>query len=125
MSVSKGLEEFLKYIRDTEQLHRISIANEQQANDETQDILHSLELGEHSYHDQAHLAAKLREVRKNRRAAKDLITQTTPIVEWVEHNRGIIKGLEQVLGKVRKEEKNADGRIYTPKTNIADDNKKG
>lgn len=125
MSVSKGLEEFLKYIRDTEQLHRISIANEQQANDETQDILHSLELGEHSYHDQANLAAKLREVRKNRRAAKDLITQTTPIVEWVEHNRGIIKGLEQVLGKVRKEEKNADGRIYTPKTNIADDNKKG
>ncbi len=54
-----------------------------------------------------------------------MITQTTPIVEWAEHNRGIIKGLEQVLGKVRKEEKNADGRIYTPKTNIADNNKKG
>lgn len=125
MSISKGIESFLNYIREMEQLHRISIANEQQANDETQDILHSLELGEHGYHDTAHLAAKLREVRKNRRAAKDLIAQTSPIVDWAEHNRSTIKGLEQILGKVRKEEKNANGRIYTPKTNIADDNKKG
>ncbi len=72
MSVSKGIESFLNYVREMEQLHRISIANEQQANDETQDILHSLELGEHSYHDQAHLAANLREIRKKTEGCQGL-----------------------------------------------------
>lgn len=122
--VSIGLDEFLKYIRNIEQLNRMALADEQQSNDETQDILHSLELEEHDYHSTAHLAKKLKKVRQKRRAAKDLITQTTPIIDWVEHNRGVIKGLEQLLGKVRKEEKNADGRIYTPKTTITDDGKK-
>lgn len=122
--VSKGFEEFLKYLRETEQLSRIAIADEQQSNDETQDILHSLELEEHDYHSKARLAAKLKEVRKSRRTAKDIIAQTAPIIDWMEHNRGVIKGLEQLLGKVRKEEKNASGRIYTPKTTITDHNKK-
>lgn len=118
--ISKGLESFLNYLRETEQLSRFAFADEQQANDETQDILHSLELEEHNYHSTAHLAERLKEVRKKRRAAKDMIAQTAPIIEWIEHNKSVIKTLEQVLGRVRKEEKNADGRIYTPKTNIAD-----
>lgn len=121
MSVSKGLDEFLKYIREIEQLNRMAVADEQQANDETQDILHSLELEEHDYHSSARLAKKLKKIRQKRRTAKDLIAQTTPIIEWADHNRGVIKGLEQLLGKVRKEEKNASGRIYTPKTTITDD----
>lgn len=63
--VSIGLDEFLKYIRNIEQLNRMAIADEQQANDETQDILHSLELEEHDYHSTAHLAKKLKRYGKN------------------------------------------------------------
>lgn len=117
-TVSNGIEAFLDYIRETEQLYRISVANEQEANDATQDILHSLELETHDYHSSARLARKLKEVRQARRAAKDLMGQTLPVVEWAEGNRQTIKSLERLLGEVRKMEKNTGNRIYTPKTTI-------
>lgn len=117
-TVSNGIEAFLDYIRETEQLYRISVANEQEANDATQDILHSLELEVHDYHSSARLARKLKEVRQARRAAKDLMGQTLPVVEWAEGNRQTIKALERLLGEVRKMEKNTGNRIYTPKTAI-------
>ena len=117
-TVSNGIETFLDYIRETEQLYRISVANEQEANDATQDILHSLELEDHDYHNSARLARKLKEVRQARRAAKDLMGQTLPVVEWAEGNRQTVKALERLLGEVRKMEKNTGNRIYTPKTAI-------
>lgn len=113
--LSAGIEAFLDYIRETEQLYRISVANEEDANDETQDILHSLELEEHDYHDTARLGKRLKEVRQARRAAKDIMAQARPVVEWVETNRKTISALEQLLGAVRKAEKNTENRIYTPK----------
>lgn len=116
--ISSGIETFLDYIREMEQLYRISMLNESEANDETQDILHSLELEEHNYHDTARLGKKLKEVRQARRTAKDIMSQTYPIKEWAENNRSVVKGLEQLLGKVRKEEKNTEGRLYTPRTEI-------
>lgn len=115
--ISKGIEKFLDYLREMQQLYNISLMNESEANDATQDILHSLELEEHDYHETARLGKKLKEVRQQRRTAKDLIQQTEPIVEWVENNRTVIKGLERLLGDVRKEEKNTEGRFYTPRTN--------
>ena len=117
-TVSNGIEAFLDYIRETEQLYRISVSNEQETNDATQDILHSLELEDHDYHSSARLAGKLKEVRQARRVAKDLMTQTLPVVEWAEDNRQTIKALERLLGEVRKMEKNTGNRIYTPKTTI-------
>ena len=69
--VSNGIEAFLDYIREAEQLYRISVSNEQETNDATQDILHSLELEVHDYHSSARLALKLKEVRQARRVAKE------------------------------------------------------
>lgn len=117
-TVSNGIEAFLDYIREAEQLYRISVSNEQEANDATQDILHSLELEDHDYDSSARLAIKLKEVRQARRAAKDLMGPTLPVVEWAEDNRQTIKALERLLGEVRKMEKNTGNRIYTPKTTI-------
>lgn len=116
--VSNGIEAFLDYIREAEQLYRISVSNEQETNDATQDILHSLELEVHDYHSSARLALKLKEVRQARRVAKDLMAQTLPVVEWADENRQTIKALERLLGEVRKMEKNTGNRIYTPKTTI-------
>lgn len=117
--VSDGVDSFLKYLRETEQMYKMACDNEQEANNETQDILHSIELEEHTYNEMARLARKLREIRQRRRIAKDLITQASPVCEWAENNRQIVKGLEQLLGAVRKEEKRADGRTYTPRTQAA------
>lgn len=117
--VSKGVEMFLEYIRETEQNYRMALVSEQEANDATQDILHALELEEQDTEGYVRLAQTLREVRQARRSAKDSISQALPVVEWAEENRQTIKGLERLLGAVRKEEKYAQGRIYTPKTTAA------
>lgn len=114
--VSEGLAQFLDWVRETEELYRIGTANEEEANQETQDILHSLELEEHSYHENARLGKKLGEIRKKRRAGKDLVDQTSSICGWTETHRQTLKELEQLLGIVRKAERKCEGRIYTPRT---------
>ena len=68
---SQGIEAFLSYLRETEKRYHMAELDEQEANDETQDILHSLELQDHDYHDFARLSKELRGVRQKRRAAKD------------------------------------------------------
>lgn len=114
--VSEGLAQFLDWVRETEELYRIGSANEEEANQETQDILHSLELEEHSYHENARLGKKLGEIRQKRRAGKDLMDQTSPVCEWADGHRQVLKEMEQLLGAVRKAERKSEGRIYTPRT---------
>ncbi len=119
--MSENIEMFLKFLREAEQYLHIAEANEQEANGETQDILHALELGELNYHQRAKLADKLKEVRKKRRAAMDLLEEVTPIVEWKETYKDIVKSLERLLGEVRKIEKNRQTRIYTTRTKVLED----
>ena len=116
--ISQGLEEFLDYLRETEQLFHIAEQSEQEANDATQDILHRLELVELDCNIACDLAFKLREVRQRRREAKDQMDQAAPVVAWLEDHRPVVKELERLLGEVRKQERRAKDRIYTPKTSI-------
>lgn len=67
------------------------------------------------YHDFARLSKELRGVRQKRRAAKDTMSETAPVLDWIDANRSTIKSLERLLGDVRKSEKNTENRIYTPK----------
>lgn len=113
--ISRGMETFLSYLRETEQLYHMAELDEQEANDETQDILHSLELQDHDYHEFAKLSKELRGVRQKRRAAKDTMSETAPVLDWIDANRAVIKSLERLLGDVRKAEKNTENRIYTPR----------
>lgn len=108
----------MNFLRESEQLLHITEANEQEANAQTQDILHSLELEDVGYHGMANAAKLLKVVRQTRRAAKDLNAKVTPIVEWIEENRAVVKSLERLLGAVRKAEKNCDARLYTAKTDV-------
>lgn len=64
------------------------------------------------------MAHKLREIRNQRREAKDLEYVTSPLIEWINGNQSNVKGLERVLGEVRKRERKTENRIYTPKTSI-------
>lgn len=77
--VSIGIETFLDYMRETEQCYHIAVAEEKAANDATQDILHAIELEKHSYHEIAKMGKKLREVRQQRRTAKNLMDQAQPV----------------------------------------------
>lgn len=116
-AISTGISNFLDYIRSTQSQYRMAEAEAREADDTTQDILHSLELGEHSYHEYAQLSKQLKKVREQRRRGKDTAVVTAQIVDWAEKNASVIKDLEKLLGEVRKSEKNFANRLYTPKTN--------
>ncbi len=111
----------MDYLRETEQQLHIAEQAEQEANDATQDILHRLELCELEDENAGRLAYKLREVRRQRREAKDRIDQTAPVAAWLEERRAVVKELERLLGAVRKQERRASDRIYTPKTKVLEE----
>lgn len=122
MKASKDLERFLDSLKSAESQLDQAMAGQQEAEAETQDILHSLELEKHSYHEMAALSRKLAEVRQTRRQKKDIVAQLTPVVEWTKENDGTVRSLQRLLGDVRKAEKSTQNRIYTPRTNVLKEN---
>lgn len=122
MKASKDLERFLDFLKSAESQLDQAMAGQQEAEAETQDILHSLELEKHSYHEMAALSRKLAEVRQTRRQHKDIVAQLTPVVEWTKENDGTVRSLQRLLGDVRKTEKSTQNRIYTPRTNVLKEN---
>ena len=119
--VSKGLEDFLDYLRETAEQCRIADADRVDMEAATQDLLHALELGEDKATERARIGLKLREIRRKRRTAKNTVEQSRPVAEWAEQNRAVIKSLERLLGDVRKLEHKSENRIYAPRTNVLDE----
>lgn len=119
--VSEQIANFLNFARDACQKYSMACQDEEQANFETQDILHSLELYTHPYHQKAKLAGKLVEVRQRRRTAKNAMGVYGPIVKWAEENKAVIKSLERLLGEIRKEENIQKNRCYVNRTSILEE----
>lgn len=115
---SEQIEDFLNFLRDCDMKYHMAEADEQEANNETQDILHNLELEEHDYRDFARLSKELKAIRKKRRKAKDMMEITAPILEWVEGHRAETKSLERLLGDVRKAERKMENRTYIPRAKL-------
>lgn len=121
MKYSEQIEGFLDFVREAKTDYNIAVSCEKEANDATQDLLHSLELYENTYHKYARTAKKLAQVRQERREAKDKREQLQSVVDWMEENERVLHGLERLLGNVRKAEKATEGRAYTPKTDVLDE----
>ena len=113
---SGGICAFLEFLREAESLYRQAEAAEQEAFNETQDLLHTLELGDCGDSELLDIAKNFKEVRQQRRSAKDAMDMLLAVKDWSEANRSVVKSLEQLLGKVRKAEKNTENRIYTFKS---------
>lgn len=118
--LSEGIKEFLDYLRDVETTYAAYVTAEVEANTETQDLLHFLELTDPDEATKIAVCNRIKEVRNERRRAKDYVTQAEPITTWIEANRPTIKSLEQLLGSVRKEERRGENRIFAPRTTIID-----
>lgn len=118
MKASKELEQFLDFLKDAESQLEQATSGQQETEVETQDILHSLELEKHSYHEMAALSRKLAEVRQVRRQHKDIVAQLTPVVTWAKENGVTVRSLQRLLGDLRKTERSTQNRIYTPRTNV-------
>lgn len=113
---SSCIDEFLAFLREADSIYRQAEATEQEAHNETQDLLHTIELVSCADDEMLELARRFKSVRQDRRASKDAMDMLLAVKEWSEANRPVIKSLEQLLGKVRKAEKNTDNRIYTFKS---------
>lgn len=112
---SSQIDNFLTFLRDCEQRYHMAEADEQEANAVTNDIHHSLELENHTDEEILSMGIELAMTRRKRRAAKDILSETAPVLIWAEENRLVIKSLEKLLGEVRKAERVAANRIYTPR----------
>jgi len=111
---------FLDFLKESEKQLHIAEADEKYANDETQDILHRLELYDDPYDRNAHLAYMLKLVRRKRREAKDEIEITSKIVEWSVNNAKAVNSLRELLGEVRKCERRHEQRYYENRTKLLD-----
>ncbi len=115
---SEDIKRFLDGIRDSAMELNIALEEEKETNSQTQDILHAIELEQYNPRKGKKLIYTLRAVRKNRRLAKDTIERLTPIYEWSQDNQTVIKGMEKLLGTVRKVEKLQESRTYSQRTDI-------
>ena len=114
---SEYITNFLNFISEAESSYNFCSEEMTKQEKLTQDYLHTLELGELSYKDRAKVATQLATNRRDRRYYKDKVEELQPIIEFVSkpENRRVFKGLEQILGVVRKAENYHKNRFYVPK----------
>ena len=117
---SNKIESFLSFCRECVDENRRAAIAEMDADNQIQDILHNIELNENYPDDYVLQGLALKNIRKDRRVAKDVIRITYPVVQWVNQNQKTINELEKLLGAVRKAEKNTVGRMYSNRTKILD-----
>lgn len=107
---------FLDFMRESTMEYEVARSRQSDADNETQDLLHRLELHDDTYHDMARISRELKRVRQERRKAKDTVAELEPVCKWREENARALKSLEQLLGAVRKAEKATQNRIYMDRT---------
>lgn len=107
---------FLDFMRESTMEYEVARSRQSDADNETQDLLHRLELHDDTYHDMARISRELKKVRQERRKAKDTVAELEPVCKWREENARALKSLEQLLGAVRKAEKATQNRIYMDRT---------
>lgn len=95
----------MKFIDSVKSCYNIANDELAEQNDNLCDIEHMLELEELTYHEQARLAKLEKEIRQNRRRAKDNIAVLQPIIDYIEKHPSMINELRNVQGQVNKQEK--------------------
>lgn len=118
---SKDISNFLDTIRDVRLSYQSHVDEKRKSEEETQDILHTLELRKNSAVELTRLMVKLRNVRRCRRYHKEQIEIMQPVYDWAKKNKPALDDLQKVLGDTRKIEKDFDGRIYFLRTSVVKD----
>ena len=111
-------KEFLGFIDDVKSYYNIALDELEEQNANLCDIEHMLELEDLTYHEQARLAKLEKEIRQNRRRAKDNIAVLQPVVDYIEKHPSMINELRSVQGQVNKQEKILKNRSYTKRGNL-------
>lgn len=113
------LKSFLDFLRNVESRYQADCERENDLNQETQDLLHLMELSENMNACKGYKAYKtLSNVRRERRQCKNEIELLEAVYKFIEDNRLFIRQLEQVLGKTRNTKQTIDNRSYMMRTDV-------
>lgn len=118
MKDSEYIKIFLDFLREASIQAKISAEDERRGEQETQDVLHRLELYDDNHYETARLGKLIRKIRRERRSAKRARERLEPIASWAQDNKAAVKSLERLLGTVRDIEKVQEARVWTPRTNV-------
>lgn len=110
------LENILRILHDVRVDYLAAQEELKLCDDKTQDILHDLEIVEHTYYERANLAKELVGIRRQRREAKDATETLEPFAVWIMKNANVIKELQQILGQMRRQDERHANRIYFRRT---------
>ena len=111
------IAEFLNFVSACEKEFTVNEEKQKIQEKLTQDYLHKLELDHLDRNERSKLATALRDNRRERRKAKDVVEQTAAIVAFFSEpaNTKFLNRLREVLGQVRKVERYQNYRTYLPK----------
>lgn len=114
---SEQVSEFVKNVLQLKNEYKVAEANLSLADKRTCDFQHYLEFG---LCDDKMLEEFTQNLRA-RRGFKDQIYLSVPLIDWIEKNNKAFGSLAQVIGEMRKREKQLANRIYTPRVVENDD----
>ncbi len=118
MKTSDTIKNFLNLLTGIEGIYNCYVSEIKRQDKITQDLLHTIELGNISTGERYKLSTRLKENRLDRRYYKDRLEEIEPLYTYFCNNRKIIKDLQLVLGHVRKAENYHEKRFYIPKVLI-------
>lgn len=119
---STDIEKIIDFFKNVQAKYRECGDYMVQSNDETQDILHTMELCICTVQERNKLFNKASEIRRNRRAAKNEEAIISPIISWCNNHERELKSLEELLGAVRDAESRINGeRYYRSRTNVIEE----
>lgn len=109
---TKQVESVLGFFNDAVSKYNEMCELKTWCEDKTQDILHELELVQHTHNERGRMAKELVEVRRKRRDAKNAIEVLDPLVQWTTGHKKEIDALTRVLGEMRKADNRCKNRLY-------------
>ncbi len=119
---STDIEKVIQFFKSVQEKYHECGEYMVKSNDETQDILHTMELCTCTVQERNKLFNKASEIRRNRRAAKNEESVLSPIISWCRNHEKELKSLEELLGAVRNvEDKVNNERFYRNRTSVIED----
>lgn len=103
-------------LREASVQYGIAQSTYNEANKKQEDILHEIEFGNHNNRALARLGKELKEVRAERRLAKNTMQLVGPILRWEEDNRSAYNKISQAIALTRKIDKEQREKVYHMKS---------
>ena len=121
MAYSETMQAFLLLVQRAKEGYPAEEENVVFYDNQTQDILHELELVPHSASQIMKLAKQLSATRQERRLSKNNLELLHPIVEWANKHKNAINDLKDALAEVAIKEEALLNREYRYRTTVVQD----